>query len=391
MKYKLAVIGHHIVVEQYQELWEVAAHENPNIEITLIYPNEYLQNGKVQFGNTLDRFSQRDTSLIKRVQLDTFWGKEGRQHFFTFQGLNKELQKINPDYVYAIEEANSLVTYQISQICKKLNVRYSFWSSLNVNRNYWEMYPWYNIRKYLFSFCQKKVFNSCDLAHFTTVAAQEVAMLQGYKGESFVSQTHGVNQIFFDQFSRRQTKSNTKISIGYAGRFWHWKGLDILIEAIAKLPNSKSYELVMYGDGEEKENLILQAKNLNVDVRWEDSVGYELMPEVFSKIDIFVLPSLTRGGINEKFGRVLIEAMATGCAVIGSADGGIPKVIGEAGLLFTPGDSNDLNSKLVQLLDSKDELTGFQEKAYIHAKRNHSYSFVSSVMFEKFLDKIQFD
>ncbi len=39
-----------------------------------------------------------------------------------------------------------------------------------------------------------------------------------------------------------------------------------------------------------------------------------------------VLPSGTRGGINEKFGRVLIEAMAARTVAVGCDDGGIAAV-----------------------------------------------------------------
>ena len=51
-----------------------------------------------------------------------------------------------------------------------------------------------------------------------------------------------------------------------------------------------------------------------------------------------MLPSLTRPNWKEQFGRVLIEAMASGVPVIGSDSGAIPDVIGQAGLIFPEGD-----------------------------------------------------
>jgi glycosyltransferase involved in cell wall biosynthesis len=67
-----------------------------------------------------------------------------------------------------------------------------------------------------------------------------------------------------------------------------------------------------------------------------------------------VLPSLTRPNWIEKFGRVLIEAMACGVPVVGSNSGEIPNVIGEAGLIFKEGDPDDLRDKLDLLLSDKD-------------------------------------
>jgi glycosyltransferase involved in cell wall biosynthesis len=60
-------------------------------------------------------------------------------------------------------------------------------------------------------------------------------------------------------------------------------------------------------------------------------------------IDIFVLPSHS-----ESFSNALLEAMACGCCAIGSRVGGTPELIadGRTGLLFAPGDVDDLARKL---------------------------------------------
>jgi len=54
--------------------------------------------------------------------------------------------------------------------------------------------------------------------------------------------------------------------------------------------------------------------------------------------DVLVLPSRTTRSWKEQFGRVLIEAMACETPVVGSSSGEIPKVIGDAGLIFPEGD-----------------------------------------------------
>ena len=60
-------------------------------------------------------------------------------------------------------------------------------------------------------------------------------------------------------------------------------------------------------------------------------------------------PSRSRPNWVEQFGRVLVEAMACGVAVVGSDCGEIPHVIGEAGLIFAEGDVEALRGHLARL------------------------------------------
>ncbi|MEO0252245.1 MAG: glycosyltransferase family 4 protein [candidate division WOR-3 bacterium] len=74
------------------------------------------------------------------------------------------------------------------------------------------------------------------------------------------------------------------------------------------------------------------------------------LPYIYNAADIFVRTSLY-----ENFGLGYIEAMACGIPVIAPNLTTAPEVIGDAGLLFTPGDPNDLADKVIKLL-SNDEL-----------------------------------
>ena len=73
------------------------------------------------------------------------------------------------------------------------------------------------------------------------------------------------------------------------------------------------------------------------------------MPSFYTGLDALVLPSRTRPNWKEQFGRVLIEAMACGVAVLGSDSGEIPRVIGDAGIVFPEGDVHMLAGSLRRL------------------------------------------
>lgn len=68
----------------------------------------------------------------------------------------------------------------------------------------------------------------------------------------------------------------------------------------------------------------------------------------FQKATIFVCPSI----FQEPFGLVNVEAMACATPVVGSCRGGIPEVIGDAGLLVNPENQKELSDALIKLLDS---------------------------------------
>ena len=76
------------------------------------------------------------------------------------------------------------------------------------------------------------------------------------------------------------------------------------------------------------------------------------MPAFYRSLDAFVLPSRTTSSWKEQFGRVLVEAMACGVPVIGSRSGEIPRVIGDAGLIFPEGDVAALQVQLARLQSS---------------------------------------
>lgn len=95
--------------------------------------------------------------------------------------------------------------------------------------------------------------------------------------------------------------------------------VDDIIRALAHLP--EQVNLTVVGDGVERKNLELLAKNLGVEKRvlFLGSTAPEEIPQVLAQADIFVRPSLSEG-----LGNSFLEAFAAGLPVIGTSVGGIP-------------------------------------------------------------------
>ena len=145
----------------------------------------------------------------------------------------------------------------------------------------------------------------------------------------------GINEVevihngFFSnqhEFSNLRKSQRSNI-IGYIGRLDTPKGVHVLIDAAAKMPE---YEFRIAGDGILKDSLLNKAKNLsNVEF-----VGRISEPEKFiSQLDLLVVPS-----IREPLGNIVIEAGYCNVPVLASCVDGIAEIITDdySGYLLKP-------------------------------------------------------
>lgn len=141
------------------------------------------------------------------------------------------------------------------------------------------------------------------------------------------------------------------LTIGFVGRMLPGKGLDVLGNALAQI-KSEPWNLLVVGDGPERNRFeaSLSEYDLADRVRFTGAISYDSVPDFFQQMDVMVMPTQTTKRIREQFGRVLVEAMASGVPVIGSTCGAIPEVIAEAGLVVPEGDADQLAGALRRLL-----------------------------------------
>jgi L-malate glycosyltransferase len=139
------------------------------------------------------------------------------------------------------------------------------------------------------------------------------------------------------------------------GRLIDWKGMKYLVMAmkdvIKAVPDAR---LVIGGSGTEKANLERLSEELGLKgyVMFPGYIDVCDLPAYYSAADVFVLPSIDLNGQTEALGVVLLEAMASGTPVVGSAVGGIPDIIrdGYNGFLVPERSPPDLADRIVRLL-----------------------------------------
>lgn len=133
------------------------------------------------------------------------------------------------------------------------------------------------------------------------------------------------------------------------GRHVAEKGYRHLIDAAALVERTKpGVHWILVGAGELTSELVGQAQRLDLAARVHFTGWLDDVADVLALADLFVLPSESEG-----FGRVLVEAMAMGCAVVATAVGGIPDIVrdGETGLLVEPANPAALAGAVRALLD----------------------------------------
>jgi len=142
------------------------------------------------------------------------------------------------------------------------------------------------------------------------------------------------------------------LAIGYVGRLVPQKGLDILLQALARQRGAK-WRLTIVGDGPEREHLEALASELRLAarVRWTGGLPTEQVANLWPDLDVLVQPSLALSDWREANGQVLMEAMANEVAVLGTDSGVIPELIGDAGLVVPAGDAEALGAALERMSD----------------------------------------
>lgn len=146
-----------------------------------------------------------------------------------------------------------------------------------------------------------------------------------------------------------------KIRIVFSGALSKDKGQLDLIEAVNIMPDiyKKRIQVEFIGEGELSYTKYLKDKVLNYGL--SDSVkflGYiSQASNLYRMYDIGII-----GSRAEAFGRVTVEYMASGLAVIASDAGANPELIkdGVNGLLYESGNSLDLVQKIKVLMDNPD-------------------------------------
>jgi glycosyltransferase involved in cell wall biosynthesis len=153
------------------------------------------------------------------------------------------------------------------------------------------------------------------------------------------------NGVDLKKFSVIKSKpENIVLSVG---AFTVAKRHDLTIRAVEKLENTKL--IIVGGGGDKKQEITdLGLKTLGKDGFEVVSITHDKMPEIYKKADVLAFPTVPW----ESFGIAMVEAMATGLPVVATNDPIRHEIVGDAGILVDPTNTEEYAEALQKALDT---------------------------------------
>jgi glycosyltransferase involved in cell wall biosynthesis len=254
-----------------------------------------------------------------------------------FLWLFKTIKKINPDILHSHLWFSSLLTALIGRAagCKKV-------VSTEHNTTTFDTRPgWY--------MALARMYLKMNQAHCAVSKAIEAQIR--LKNPDIAHKTrqiyNGIDTTLFAPDPEKELKRPTEfLRIGTLVRDDPRKGFSVFVNAALQAADKKLNVKFMAA------YWTTPGQNENIDYVHING-SRESVADYMRSLDVFVLPSFEEG-----LGLVLLEAMASGTAVLASNIGGILEIINDDknGLLFQVGDSKELLEKLNDLISNPNKM-----------------------------------
>ena len=170
--------------------------------------------------------------------------------------------------------------------------------------------------------------------------------------------------------NKRNSLNNKKILA--VGRLSKEKGFVSLVEVMKEVvKKDRKITLDIYGDGEEKDNILkaIKKNNLENNISLKGFISPNELNSIRKDYSLVLCSSY-----EESFGLAVLESMAFGipCITFDDAKGLLEFVSSENGVIISNRDSKQMAKEIVEILNDKNKLTNLSKNAFIKAKE---YSF----------------
>ncbi len=328
-----------------------------DLDVHLVVPSRWKQ-----FGRTMTADPGADPGVRTHV-LPILFPHAGPFSWYlhVYPGLRRLIGKVRPHVIHLWEEPWSLVALQARLFKGDAAM------VLEVDQNILKRLPppFETIRGNVLGHTAHLLSRSND----ATMVAEE----RGYKGPVTMI-GYGVDEAVFKPLPpEAEPDSGAPLVLGYVGRLIEEKGIQDVLEAMAR--TRAPVHLRLMGEGPYEEELRNRAEKLGLAGRltlrpWDKPEG---VADFIRSLDALVLLTHTTPTVKEQFGRVIIEAQGCGVPVIGARSGAIPDVVGEGGWIVPEQDPQALVVLLDRLHANRGELAEKAAAGLDNVQRRFTY------------------
>lgn len=274
----------------------------------------------------------------------------GRLNTISFQGaknLLKIIKKIKFDIIHAHSSSIPSLLGKIAGVKLKIETRHGlFYSDAELE----------NLSKKRFFFEYSKKFYHDIITTVSENDKKRLVKYFKYDEDKLVNIYNGIDVKKLKSYSKKKSLENKSeiFLIGNVGRFTYQKNQELLLNVFSKLVEKfPKLRLQVIGDGELKNNLLIQIDELELSDYVEIVPYQKNIYEYIAKLDLMVMTSRFEG-----IPLVALEAMAIGTPVLSSNVGGMNEIIkdNETGILVSSFDENEFVDKISDLINNPEKL-----------------------------------
>jgi len=350
-RYAVFVLWQSLVVKSYRSFFACLAEGSP-CRVALAAPERFreLGNQDVECAPFEPPFTASSTGTL--ASLDTaglsLRAKSLHVQATWYRGLARALRSFfggEGRRIFLCMSEPYSVTALLSWVAMRLSLRRDVVFVCCAMQNIHKRFPW------PLAWMQAFVLRRCSAILTLGREHQEVLRRHGYRGECWDFPLWFDSRQFRPSESTEKLSSSGPVTIGYAGGLTEAKGVPDLIQALHILASDPklSIRVRFVGGGPLADAVHACCTALRAagcDAAYAGALPAERMSEFFGQLDLLVLPSRTMPHWKEQFGRVLIEAEATGALAIGSSSGEIPTVVADETRIFPEGNIEALTATL---------------------------------------------
>lgn len=323
--------------------------------------------------------SEGTTSLRSAAQLMAMLAKRVREVV--------EIEK--PDLIHAHSPILNSIPVLWLRRELKIPVIYeirAFWEDAAVDHGTYRANSW---RYKLVRSAETWVCRKADWVVVLSEGLKEDLIKRGIPKDKLDVTPNGVNVEDFkvckpDDAYIQSWKVKGKKVIGFIGSFYRYEGLDLLVDAFARLSeNRPDSVLLLVGGGVMEEELRAQVKRLGLGdkVIMPGRIPHEAIPGIYTLVDVLAYPRYSARLTELVTPLKPLEAMAIGKALVASDVGGHRELIrnGKTGLLFEAGDVSALAETLELLLNDDGLRKNLEKQAELWVRQERSWDKTTAV------------